>query len=73
MKNIIIIGAGGHAKVLRDALDKDTYNISAVVDPIKKLDDELKTITHLKNDDDLLESYNNKDYALVMGMSLIHI
>lgn len=35
-KNVILIGAGGHAKSIIDSIDKNEYNIVGFIDDIKK-------------------------------------
>ena len=71
MKNIIIIGAGGHAKVVHDSLNKDSYNTMAIIDPVKKLDNQFSELLHLKKDNDILNKFSIKQHMLIMGIGMV--
>ena len=65
MNDIIIIGAGGHAKACIDVLrSENKYNIAGLVD-FSKNNDEVLGIPIIGNDDDLEKIYNDIKNAII--------
>ncbi len=69
-KNVIILGAGGHAKVVVEDLLKSGENILGLVAPDKKKGSKYFGLGILGNDDDLL-SYPPNEVVLANGIGAI--
>lgn len=67
---IIILGAGGHAKVVTDVLVKSGYEIIGIVTPDKERDS-LCFGYRVIGDDDELDSYRDKDFLLANGIGFL--
>lgn len=69
MKKInILLGAGGHAKVIYDLLKKKGLSIDFVVDPKKKIDLYFKKTKHLLNENDILNNFLPNTCNIIMGL-----
>ena len=65
MNDIIIIGAGGHAKACIDVLESENkFNIAGLVDSSKN-NNEVLGIPIIGNDDDLEKIYNDIVNAII--------
>lgn len=70
MENIIVIGGGGHAKVVISILKKnDQFNIMGY----SEINDygSLLNINYLGNDDVVIEKYRNKSVKVILGVGQI--
>ncbi|MBS9775998.1 MAG: acetyltransferase [Fusobacterium sp.] len=75
MKNIVIIGAGGHAKVVADIILKRKSELNEKLNIIGFLDDNYKNLKYKKIFDisilgkmDLIKEFKNKDYYYVVAI-----
>jgi sugar O-acyltransferase (sialic acid O-acetyltransferase NeuD family) len=67
-RKALLIGGGGHAKVLLDILNGQGITIEAIISPKVDLSFSLfKNVKHFKNDDDVLR-YNTDEVVLVNGV-----
>lgn len=67
-RKALLIGAGGHAKVILDILNGQGITIEAIISPKVDLSFSLfKNVKHFKNDDDVLR-YNTDEVVLVNGV-----
>ena len=67
-RSVLLIGGGGHAKVLFDILSSQDFKIDAVVSPeIDQSFSLFKNVKHLKDDSAILQ-YNSDDVLLVNGV-----
>lgn len=70
-KPIIILGAGGHAKVLIDALQRQSANILGITDPdSKKIGENILGVPVI-GDDGAINTYNNDSIKLVNGIGMV--
>lgn len=68
---IIILGAGGHAKVLIDTLQNQAANLLGITDPgPNKFGQVIFGVPVIGNDDSIFK-YNNKSIYLVNGIGMI--
>lgn len=68
MKNLIIYGAGGHAKSVLDSLDRELYNLSGFIDNFKSGTFLDKPIF----DDSFLDSEESKNYCYFVAIGDNH-
>ena len=69
-KPIIILGAGGHAKVVADALIQAKYDILGFITPDKNHVDEIFGLPILGNDNEI-DAYSTEEVLLVNGIGLL--
>lgn len=70
-KSIIIIGAGGHAKVLIDILKSQSVNIIGITDPDPNKVGKNVMGVPVIGDDAVIEIYDNNSIELVNGIGMI--
>jgi sugar O-acyltransferase (sialic acid O-acetyltransferase NeuD family) len=70
MKSLIIIGSGGHAKVVLNALLNAEQNILGFVSPNREIDSDFCGYKILGNDE-FIDKLNPDDVALVNGIGFI--
>lgn len=68
MKKIVIIGAGGHAKVIADAIDKSKYLISGYIGKPSEIGRKLLGLPVIGDDTCLYELLNNGVKSAVVGI-----
>jgi UDP-perosamine 4-acetyltransferase len=71
-KPIIILGAGGHAKVLIDALQCQSTNIIGITDPDPELHGKDVMGIPIIGDDNLILEYGVNDIMLVNGLGKVN-
>lgn len=71
-KPIIILGAGGHAKVLIDALQRQSANILGITDSAPELHGKDVMGIPIIGDDDSILQYGGNDIMLVNGMGKVN-
>ena len=70
-KPIIILGAGGHAKVLIDTLQRQSADILGITDPDpNKIGENILGVPVI-GDDNVIGTYNNNSIELVNGIGII--
>jgi sugar O-acyltransferase (sialic acid O-acetyltransferase NeuD family) len=69
-QDVIIIGAGGHAKVVAEALIESGHNILGVISPDKVIGSKYYGLKVLANDEKLL-SFSPNDVILANGVGVI--
>ncbi len=69
-KNVIIIGAGGHAKVIADIVKKSGDNLLGFLDDSKKAGDEFFDAFILGTVDSYLE-YSDKEFIIAIGNNAV--
>lgn len=69
-KPVIILGAGGHAKVLIEALHRSGREIIGITDPTKAVGSEYFGVNVIGNDDSLFE-FSQDEVLLVNGIGTI--
>lgn len=70
-KPIIILGAGGHAKVLIDTLQRQSADILGITDPDpNKIGENILGVSVI-GDDNVIGTYNNDSIELVNGIGII--
>ena len=69
-QSIIILGAGGHAKVVADVLVKSGYEIIGLVTPDKEKDS-LCFGYRIIGDEDVLDSYLDREFLLANGIGFL--
>ena len=72
-KKVIIIGSGGHAKVVYDALSKSTLNIIAIMDIKKKLNEFFYPLNLIGENDLLIKNYPKDKFILCNGLGMINV
>ena len=72
-KKIILIGAGGHARVLHDALRRSSISVVGATDPQHKRLRSENLPFQLLGDDSALDAYTPKDVLLVNGIGSVGI
>jgi len=70
-KPVIIIGAGGHAKVLIDTLKSQSVNIVGITDPDPNKVGRIILGVPVIGDDPVIENYNNDSVELVNGIGMV--
>lgn len=70
-KPVIIVGAGGHAKVLVDALLASGREIIGLTDPKVAKGTEVLADTFVLGNDDIISSYDPNDVELVCGLGSV--
>lgn len=71
-KPIIILGAGGHAKVLIDALQRQSVNILGITDPDPELHGKDVMGIPIIGDDNFILQYGVNDIVLVNGLGKVN-
>ena len=69
--SIYLLGSGGHAKVVYDALLLSGNKVIAVIDPIKELKNEFSILEHVKSDDVFQDSKSMEDSIIVNGIGIV--
>lgn len=69
--SIYLLGSGGHAKVVYDALLLSGNKVIAVIDPIKELKNEFSILEHIKSDDVFQDSKSMEDSIIVNGIGIV--
>lgn len=69
--NIIVIGAGGHAKVLIDILQLNNENVLAATDTDKSLHGSNILSVPIVGSDDVVFDYQPTDIRLVIGIGMV--
>lgn len=70
-KPMIILGAGGHSKVLIDALQRQSANIIGITDPDpSKIGENILGVPVI-GDDDVISKHNQESIYLVNGIGMI--
>ena len=67
-KKNILIGTGGHAKVVYDLLNYKGLTVDYVVDPKKKVDFFFKKTRHLINDNEIFKKFLPNSCNIIMGI-----
>ena len=73
VKKILILGAGGHARVLLDALLLQKRSILGILDQSNKKKGQTVLGTQVLGDDELLKQYSPQDVELVNGVGSIDV
>lgn len=75
MKNIVIIGSGGHAKVIADIILKRKEMLNERINIIGFLDDNFQSLNYkeifnipILGDTKLINEFNNKDYEYIIAI-----
>ena len=70
-KKLLIIGAGGHAKVILDTLSLHKKNIIAVFDKKKSLNQIFKDKLHIRNAIEFEKKISPNNYFLINGIGIV--
>lgn len=70
-KKLILVGAGGHAKVILDIIDLNKKKVTAVFDLKDVLDVTFKKYIHIKTDQELSKKISYNKYDMVNGIGII--
>ncbi|MCW8877877.1 MAG: acetyltransferase [Kangiellaceae bacterium] len=71
-KKLVILGSGGHARVLFDILTQQSKEVSAIVSPEDNLENGMfNGIPHYTNDDYVIENFDSKEIKLVNGVGAL--
>ncbi len=70
-KNIIMLGSGGHAKVLIDIILSNKLKVYAIIDTRLELAEDFKNIKHIKKDKEIEKKYSPERYEILNGIGII--
>jgi UDP-perosamine 4-acetyltransferase len=68
MNPVVLIGGGGHAKVLIEALRLSEVEIAGITDPRQDACPAAETGVRIIGDDDTIENYSPDDFTLAVGL-----
>lgn len=73
MKNIIVLGGGGHAKVLIDAVrSTNCFGISGILDPGLKVGEQILGVSVLGSDN-FLDDHSGNEFVLALGIGSVKV
>lgn len=70
-KKIILIGSGGHARVLLDIIIQKNEKIHAVFDIKNELDNIFFKYPHIKLETELIKNFNPREFSMINGLGII--
>lgn len=71
-RKLVLLGSGGHAKVLLDILMQQSKELLAIVSPENSLGDKIfDGIPHYTSDDDAIERFDPKEVKIVNGVGAL--
>ena len=70
-KKLLIIGAGGHAKVILESLFLNKKDIIAVFDEKKSLNEIFRDKVHIRNETEFEKENKPKAYSLINGIGIV--
>ena len=72
-KKVIILGSGGHAKVVYDTIPKNNFKVIGVADIKKKLDKHFYKLSLIRENELLIKDYPAEEFILCNGIGMIDV
>ena len=70
-KKIVMVGAGGHAKVIYDITKIIGVKVSHIVDTKSKINKEFSSPEHIKSDDSVIKKLSQHETCLINALGII--